>query len=58
MKSGFDTVRKAFPGAEVVASTLDEFVAQIEAAPGVRAALPVLTQEIGDSWIWGCAQDP
>ena len=55
---GFKAVRAVFPGATVVASTLDAFVAEIEAADGVRDSLPVITQEVGDSWIWGCAQDP
>jgi hypothetical protein len=24
----------------------------------VKAGLPVVTAEVGDTWIWGCAQDP
>ena len=44
-----------FPGATVIASTLDAYV---DALWGVKETLPVITQEVADSWIWGCAQDP
>ena len=40
--SGFETVRKAFPNATVVASTLDAFVEELLA---VKDALPVIDQE-------------
>lgn len=52
---GYDTVRKAFPNATVISSTLDAFVAKLWES---KDSLPVLSQEVGDSWIWGCAQDP
>lgn len=54
-------VRKSFPGAEVKASTFDAFVAPLyEAAlPGNAHGLelPVLSAEIGDTWIHGIASD-
>ena len=46
-----------YPGAEVRASTLDAF-ARALAASGADADLPVVTAEIGDPWIFGCASDP
>lgn len=46
-----------FPGADVRASTLDAF-ARALAASGAEADLPVVTAEIGDPWIFGCASDP
>lgn len=55
VKSSFDTVRKAFPGAKVIASTLDAFASELEK---VKDALPLVTGEIGDSWIWGVGSDP
>jgi hypothetical protein len=44
-----------FPNAQIVASNLTEIANAVEP---FRANLPVLTQEIGDSWIYGVASDP
>ncbi|SIN91116.1 DUF5054 domain-containing protein [Agromyces cerinus] len=51
----FAELQAAYPGAEVIASTLDAFSREAVAS---RASLPVLEQEIGDSWIHGIASDP
>lgn len=51
----FADLQAAHPGARVVASTLDAFSREAVAA---RTSLPVLEQEIGDSWIHGVASDP
>lgn len=51
----FRELRVAFPGANVVASTLDAFARVL--AP-IKEQLPVITAEIGDSWIHGVATDP
>lgn len=51
----FRELRKAFPQADVVASTLDAFA---RALPPIKEQLPVVTAEIGDSWIHGVASDP
>ncbi len=48
-------VRTHLPGARVFASTLSDFAAQLVR---VRETLPVLTQEIGDTWIHGIGSDP
>ncbi|MBS0664698.1 MAG: DUF5054 domain-containing protein [Verrucomicrobia bacterium] len=48
-------VRAAHPGAEVTAGTLDEFARALRLA---AARLPVVTDEIGDTWIHGVASDP
>ena len=48
-------VRTAHPGVEVVAGTLDDFARAL--AP-VRDRLPVVTNEIGDTWIYGPPSDP
>lgn len=47
--------RSMFPGAQVFASTLDAFAQKLEL---VRATLPVLDAEIGDTWIHGVGSDP
>ncbi|MET4158599.1 DUF5054 domain-containing protein [Agromyces sp. PvR057] len=51
----FADLQAAHPGARVIASTLDAFSREAVAA---RASLPVLEQEIGDTWIHGVASDP
>ncbi len=44
-----------FPSAEIVAGNLSEMATAL--AP-YRDKLPVVTQEIGDTWIYGVASDP
>jgi hypothetical protein len=50
-----DHFRSQFPGFAVRASTLEAFAAQLEA---VRDRLPLIGDEIGDTWIHGTASDP
>ena len=50
------SVAALFPGATVFASTLDNFTETL--SPSVLAALPVLTAEMGDTWVFGAAADP
>ena len=46
-----------FPGAEVKASTFDTYSQRlVEAAPDLY--LPVITEEVGDTWINGVSSDP
>lgn len=51
----FEQMAAQFPGAEVRASTLDAFARAIWPA---RAALPVVTAELGDTWVYGLGSDP
>jgi hypothetical protein len=44
-----------FPNAEIKAANLSEMANALE---HYRGNLPVVTQEIGDTWIYGCASDP
>jgi hypothetical protein len=44
-----------FPNAEINACNLSDMA---NALQPYRAQLPVVTQEIGDTWIYGCASDP
>jgi hypothetical protein len=48
-------LRKQFPHAQVMAANLSEIAAAVEP---YRSHLPVVTQEIGDTWIYGVASDP
>jgi hypothetical protein len=48
-------LRKQFPHAQVSAASLNEIAAALEP---YRSRLPVVTQEIGDTWIYGVASDP
>jgi hypothetical protein len=48
-------LRKQFPQAQVTAANLSEIAAALEP---YRSQLPVVTQEIGDTWIYGAPSDP
>ncbi|HVO96828.1 MAG TPA: DUF5054 domain-containing protein [Bryobacteraceae bacterium] len=48
-------LRAQFPGATIQASNLSEIANAVDAHSGV---LPVVTQEIGDTWIHGVPSDP
>jgi hypothetical protein len=57
----FERLQTDFPDAtEIAASTFDAFLEDVEAtmADGTLSDLPVVTQEIGDTWIYGVASDP
>ncbi|HJQ29469.1 MAG TPA: DUF5054 domain-containing protein [Rubrobacter sp.] len=51
----FEEMRTRVSGARVVASTMDAFARALLAH---RSDLPVVTGEIGDTWIHGVASDP
>lgn len=51
----FAALAAAHPGARILASSLDDFARALLAH---RDALPVLTEEIGDTWIHGAGADP
>jgi hypothetical protein len=55
VRAALAALREAHPGVEVVAGTLDDFARAL--AP-VQSRLPVVTGEIGDTWIYGPASDP
>lgn len=48
-------LRRQFPGATVTTATLNDVATAL--AP-VRDRLPVVTEEIGDTWIYGIPSDP
>lgn len=48
-------LRQQFPGASVQAASLSEVAAAVEP---IRDRLPVVTEEIGDTWIYGIPSDP
>jgi hypothetical protein len=48
-------LRTQFPGATIKAANMTDVAHAVEP---VRDTLPVLTSEIGDTWIYGCSSDP
>ena len=48
-------LRARFPGAQIKASNMSEVALAVDA---VRSQLPIVTSEIGDTWIYGCSSDP
>ncbi|WP_211746060.1 DUF5054 domain-containing protein [Paenibacillus sp. Marseille-Q4541] len=55
IRSLFEQLQEEYPGAEIIASTLDAFA---EKLIEIKDQLPVIHEEIGDSWIHGIASDP
>jgi len=55
IKKIYADLRTQFPNAKVTASSLSEIANAIEP---YRSNLPVVRQEIGDTWIYGVASDP
>ncbi|HOF87409.1 MAG TPA: DUF5054 domain-containing protein [Armatimonadota bacterium] len=55
IRAVFARLRDRFPGAEVVASTLDAYARALLPHAGM---LPVVAAEIGDTWIHGVGSDP
>lgn len=55
VKKIYAGLRKQFPNAKVSAANLSEIALAVEP---YKANLPVVTQEIGDTWIYGVASDP
>ena len=55
IRRAFADLQKQFPGAEIRASTLDAFIPNLEK---IRGSLPLVTEEIGDTWIHGTGTDP
>lgn len=51
----YANLKKRFPNAEITATGLGQIA---EAVEPHRADLPVVTQEIGDTWIYGVPSDP
>jgi hypothetical protein len=48
-------LEKKYPNASVQGGSLDDFAVEL---PAVRESLPIVTEEIGDTWIHGVASDP
>lgn len=55
LETAFPSIQGHFKDAEIRASTLDAFAQSLET---IWDRLPVITQEIGDTWIHGVGTDP
>jgi hypothetical protein len=51
----YSDLHQQYPNAQVIASTLNAIADDISA---IRKQLPVVTQELGDTWIHGAGSDP
>ena len=51
--TSYGIISQEFKGARVFASTIENFAAKV-----TKSSLPVITNEIGDTWIQGVASDP
>lgn len=55
VRMAYKRARERFPGVEVVASTMDDFA---RALLPIKDTLPVVRDELGDTWIHGAGSDP
>jgi len=55
VRAAYAHLRQQLPDAIIVASTLDAFARKLAE---VKLQLPIVTQEIGDTWIHGVGSDP
>ena len=53
--AAYKHLQRKYPNAEVIGATLDDYAREIWDA---RASLPVVTEELGDTWIHGIASHP
>lgn len=51
----YSELSRRFPNAQIIATNLTEIANAVEP---FRSNLPVITKEIGDTWIYGVASDP
>lgn len=55
VRDAFERLRKQFPNAEVVGSSMNAYAHSLRS---IKEQLPVVTDEIGDTWVYGCGSDP
>ena len=55
IKQIYADLEKQFPGAAILPANLSTVAKEIDQ---IAHTLPVVTSEIGDTWIYGCASDP
>ncbi|MBP5250229.1 MAG: DUF5054 domain-containing protein [Lachnospiraceae bacterium] len=55
IRSEMERIAKLYPNAKIIASTMDEYAAALLRE---KDRLPVIEEEIGDTWIHGIASDP
>ena len=55
VRDAFDGLRKRFPNAEIFGSSMNAYA---ESLRPIKDTLPVITDEIGDTWVYGCGSDP
>lgn len=55
IENHWQQLMKEFPGAKIMASSYDTFLGELDK---VRSTLPVVTAEMGDTWIYGVPSDP
>ena len=55
VKRGLDDLKNQFPDCDIIPANLNDVALEIEK---IKDSLPVITGEIGDSWIHGTVTDP
>lgn len=55
VKAIYEDLRKRYPNAEIIACSFNEIAQEMQA---LKNSLPVVTSEIGDTWIYGYGSSP
>ncbi|MCB9207344.1 MAG: DUF5054 domain-containing protein [Ignavibacteriales bacterium] len=55
IKNTYGNLKKKFPNAQLVGSNLNSVASDVEK---IRSSLPIVKQELGDTWIHGVGSDP
>ena len=58
VETNWKQMAAAFPNATAIKpGKFDDYFEQLQ-SPSIRSKLPVVTSEVGDSWLYGCGSDP
>ena len=55
---GWQATSRLYPNAILEASSMDAFTRNLLARTDLTSTLPIVTSELGDTWIYGCSSDP
>lgn len=55
---GWTLLNQEFPNAKIFGSTFEAYIDSLMSRPDIIAKLPIMTQEMGDTWTYGSSSDP
>ena len=55
VRDAFSRLKEQFPNAEIFGSSMNAYAHSLQS---IKEKLPIVTEEIGDTWVYGCGSDP